>query len=96
MCDATFVVLKVKCLSQTGLFPQECVPENLELKKKVFAQMDALASDTMILASSSSCIPASSFTEGLTHKENMLVAHPVGTVYTVQYIEKILFLFNFG
>jgi len=42
--------------------------------------MDAAASDDVIMASSSSCLCASLFTEGLKHKENMLVAHPVRNV----------------
>jgi L-gulonate 3-dehydrogenase len=56
---------------------QECVPENLELKTKVFSQIDNLVGDDTIVASSSSCLVASSFTEKCNHRNNMLVAHPV-------------------
>ena len=42
---------------------QECVPETVELKKRIFAQLDEVANDTVVLASSTSCIAASQFSE---------------------------------
>lgn len=76
------------CLKD-AFYVQECVPENLDLKKKVFAEMDAVASDGVILASSSSCLCASMFTEGLTHKANMLVAHPINPPYFIPLVELV-------
>ena len=64
-------------LSDANFCFQECVPENLDLKKKVFSDLDKLVTDDMILASSSSCLCASMFADGLKHQENILVAHPV-------------------
>ena len=61
---------------------KECVPENLELKKKVFSQIDKIIDGSTIVASSSSCLPSSSFTENLKNKNNMLVAHPVSTLFS--------------
>ena len=63
--------------SDANFYFQECVPENIDLKKKVFSDLDKLVTDDMILASSSSCLCASMFAEGLKHQENVLVAHPV-------------------
>ena len=70
----------------TCLFPftQECVPEVLDLKKKVFAQLDTVATENMILASSSSAIPASKFTEEMTFRHRALVSHPVGELLWLQ------------
>ncbi|XP_069102316.1 LOW QUALITY PROTEIN: lambda-crystallin homolog [Argopecten irradians] len=76
------------CLKD-AFYVQECVPENLDLKKKVFTEMDAVASDGVILASSSSCLCASMFTEGLTHKANMLVAHPINPPYFIPLVELV-------
>ena len=43
---------------------QECVPETVELKRQIFAELDAVADAHVVLASSSSCIAPSHFTEG--------------------------------
>ena len=60
---------------------QECVPEKLELKIKVFKELDELCTDDMILASSSSCIGSSKFNSGLKHAKNILVVHPVSELF---------------
>ena len=61
------------CLCPT----KECVPENLEMKKKVFSSLDPLVNDSVILASSTSCIIPSVLTEDLQHRARCIVAHPV-------------------
>jgi L-gulonate 3-dehydrogenase len=68
-------------------YVQESLPERLEVKKEIFARMDALASPATILASSTSSIPASAFTEGLPGRARCLIAHPVNPPYLVPVVE---------
>lgn len=50
------------------------------MKKDLFKQLDELIEDdSVILASSSSCIVPSRFTSDLKHRQNCIVAHPVST-----------------
>jgi 3-hydroxyacyl-CoA dehydrogenase len=60
-----------------AVYAQECVPEKLEFKKQIFEQMDAIADPETVLASSTSNITASKFTENLKGRHRCLVAHPV-------------------
>ncbi|MBA3518128.1 MAG: 3-hydroxyacyl-CoA dehydrogenase [Rhizobiales bacterium] len=57
-------------------YVQECAPENLELKRGVFAELDAVAEPNTILASASSAIPASRFAAELAGRRRCLVVHP--------------------
>ncbi len=53
----------------------EAVPENLELKVEVFAQLDKLADGDAILASNSSSIPTSQMISKVAHPERVLNTH---------------------
>lgn len=58
-------------------YVQEAVSENLALKRTLFAELDALAPDHALLASSTSTYGASQFTEALAGRARCLVAHPM-------------------
>lgn len=66
---------------------QENGPERLEVKRELFAEMDRLAPRGCILASSSSAIRASLFTEALPGRARCLVAHPVNPPHLIPLVE---------
>ena len=65
----------------------EHLPEQLELKRALFAALDRVAPVDAILASSTSAIPASHFTENLDCRARCLVAHPVNPPHLVPVVE---------
>ncbi|HEX6980204.1 MAG TPA: 3-hydroxyacyl-CoA dehydrogenase [Alphaproteobacteria bacterium] len=68
-------------------FVQENGPEILEAKREIFAALDAAAPPHAILASSTSAIVASKFTEDLKGRARCLVAHPVNPPHLVPIVE---------
>lgn len=66
---------------------QENGPETVEAKQALFAEMDALAPASAILASSTSFIMASTFSEALKGRTRCLVAHPVNPPHLVPIVE---------
>jgi L-gulonate 3-dehydrogenase len=68
-------------------YVQESGPETLEAKLAIFAEMDALAPGEAVLASSTSAIVASRFTEQLRGRARCIVAHPVNPPHLVPVVE---------
>ena len=66
---------------------QENGPERVPEKQALFAELDRAAPSTAVLASSTSGIPASAFTEGLKYRSRCLVAHPVNPPYLIPLVE---------
>jgi len=66
---------------------QECAYETLEIKRAVFAELDRYAAPDTILASSTSWLKASEFSEGLAGRTRVLVAHPVNPPYLIPLVE---------
>jgi 3-hydroxyacyl-CoA dehydrogenase len=66
---------------------QESGPERLEDKLAIWARLDAAAAPETILASSTSAIVASLFTEKLAGRGRCLVAHPVNPPHLVPVVE---------
>jgi len=68
---------------------QENTPETLEAKRTAFAELDRLAAPNAILASSTSTIVPSLFTESLKGRHRCLVAHPVNPPHLVPLVELV-------
>ncbi len=62
---------------------QENTPENVEVKRAVFAVLDAAAPADAVLASSTSAILPSAFTENLKGRVRCLVIHPINPPYLI-------------
>lgn len=68
---------------------QENAPEKLEVKRALWAEMEPLAGAETILASSTSAIVPSLFTEGLAGRHRCLTAHPINPPYLVPATELV-------
>ncbi len=66
---------------------QESGPERVDAKIEIYRALDAAAPKEAILASSSSAIVASRFTEHLAGRERCLIAHPVNPPHVVPIVE---------
>jgi carnitine 3-dehydrogenase len=66
---------------------QESVPERLDLKRRVLAQIDAAAPADALIGSSTSGLLPSDLQEGLSHRERLFVAHPYNPVYLLPLAE---------
>lgn len=58
-------------------YVQESVPERLDVKREVYAELDRVIGNDTVIGSSTSGIPASDFTENLACRSRCLVAHPI-------------------
>ena len=68
---------------------QESVPEELALKHKVLAEIQANAPDSAIVGSSTSGFKPSELQEGASNPGKILVAHPFNPVYLLPLVEVV-------
>ncbi|MEO5700034.1 MAG: 3-hydroxyacyl-CoA dehydrogenase [Casimicrobiaceae bacterium] len=68
-------------------YVQENGPETIESKRATFSLLDAAAPPAAVLASSTSAIVASHFTETLAGRARCIVAHPVNPPHLVPVVE---------
>jgi len=91
--DAAAAVARVGYFTELGdalvdvEWVQENVSELVDVKRDMYVQLDRGAPPAAILASSTSAIPASRFTETLAGRERCLVAHPVNPPHLVPVVE---------
>lgn len=70
-------------------YVQESIPEDVELKRRLFAELDRLAAPDAVLASSSSFLPASTFAGELPGRARCLVVHPGNPPYLLRVAELV-------
>lgn len=68
---------------------QENAPEDLAVKKVLYAELDALAAPSTVIASSTSAILPSLFTAELKHRERVCVCHPINPPYLIPAVEVV-------
>lgn len=68
-------------------YVQECGPENVEIKSRLFADLETMTSPDTILASSTSGITASTFNRLMRDRSRAVVAHPVNPPSVVPLVE---------
>jgi len=70
-------------------FIQENIPEQLELKQRVLAQVSRHAAADVAIASSTSGLMPSDLQRDMVHPERFLVAHPFNPVYLLPLVELV-------
>jgi L-gulonate 3-dehydrogenase len=68
-------------------FVQENGPERVDVKRAIFAELDRLVPHGTLLASSSSAIVASHFSEALPGRARCLIGHPVNPPHLIPVVE---------
>ena len=66
---------------------QESIPERAELKKDLFEKLDKIVPQEVTIASSTSTIPVSAFTEHLPGRERCIVIHPGTPPHLLRLVE---------
>ncbi|MBE9606986.1 3-hydroxyacyl-CoA dehydrogenase [Acetobacteraceae bacterium H6797] len=72
-----------------ALYAQESVLERVDVKRPLFAEIDAVIGPETMVGSSSSGIPASLYTDHIACKSRCLVAHPVNPPYLAPIVELV-------
>lgn len=68
---------------------QENTPENLDVKREVFSLIDRLAGPQTVIASSTSALLPSKFTDHLQGRHRCLVVHPINPPYLIPAAEVV-------
>jgi len=71
----------------TAVHIQETIPENLEMKRRLYAEVESFAPSTSVIASSSSALKPSLLQAGMAHPGRFLVAHPCNPPYLMPVVE---------
>jgi carnitine 3-dehydrogenase / betainyl-CoA thioesterase len=79
----------VEVMARAADFIQENIPEQLELKQRILAQVSRVAPADVVIASSTSGLLASDLQREMTAPERLLVGHPFNPVYLLPLVELV-------
>ena len=68
-------------------FIQESAPEILSVKQELFAKLDNLAPEEVVIGSSSSAMPISSITQNLKGQHRCIITHPANPPHLIPCVE---------
>ncbi|MFK7854728.1 MAG: carnitine 3-dehydrogenase [Granulosicoccus sp.] len=87
-CKGTLSISgSIQAAVQNAQWVIESVPERLDIKQAVYAEVELHAAKDAILASSTSGIMPSDLQRGLSNPERLIVAHPFNPVYLLPVVE---------
>jgi 3-hydroxyacyl-CoA dehydrogenase len=72
---------------EESIHVQESAPEDVDVKRRIFAELDLIAGPDATLASSTSAILPSLFSAALKGRSRCLVAHPINPPYLIPAVE---------
>ena len=70
-------------------YVQESAPERVEIKRELYQKLDALVPPGVVIGSSTSGLPASSFTAGMATRSRCLVVHPINPPQLIPLVELV-------
>lgn len=87
--DRIAVVAELEETLADAVHIQENTPENLDVKREVFSLIDALVGPQAVIASSTSALLPSKFTDHLQGRHRCLVVHPINPPYLIPAAEVV-------
>jgi carnitine 3-dehydrogenase len=85
--DAWSLLASVEAATEGAQFVQENVPDTEDVKRRVFAQIDAVAPPEVPIASSSSALLMTPIQKGLRHPERCFLGHPFNPPHMIPLVE---------
>ncbi|MEM6464374.1 MAG: 3-hydroxyacyl-CoA dehydrogenase [Pseudomonadota bacterium] len=89
VCDRISIGKDLEHAVDGSDYIQENTPESVAVKVAVFKDLDRLASADTVIASSTSALLPSSFTQELDHAERCLVVHPLNPPHLIPAVELV-------
>ena len=79
--------VSIEDLCKSVDYNQESAPEILSVKQELFAKLDMLAPNHVVIGSSSSAMPISTITQNLKGQHRCLIAHPANPPHLIPCVE---------